>query len=89
MTALDADQLDEARLEALRRELASMSDAALASTYETYRMACGLRKGGVPRPATMQRFWLVWEECRRRSEQSGHEAKDREYCPVSIRARLS
>src|ERR1700722_3605509 len=38
-----------------------MSDAALARTYETYRIACGLRADGVPRPATMQRFWEVWE----------------------------
>ncbi len=60
-----------------------MSDAALATAYEIYRMACGLREDGVPHPATMQRFWQVWEECRRRLEQSGHEAEDREYCPVS------
>jgi Cu2+-exporting ATPase len=57
-------------LEALRRELASMSDAALASAYEFYRMACGLRKDGVPRTATMQRFCQIGEECRRRLEQS-------------------
>jgi hypothetical protein len=52
VTALDPDRLDESQLDDLRRELASMSDAALARTYETYRMACGLRKDGVPRPAT-------------------------------------
>jgi hypothetical protein len=63
---LDPDRLDEAQLDDLRRELASMSEAALACTYETYRMACGLRKDGLPRPATMQCFWQVWEECRRR-----------------------
>jgi hypothetical protein len=54
-----------------------MSDAALARTYEIYRTACGLRKDGLPRPATMQHFWEVWEECRRRLEQSGeHVALD-------------
>lgn len=36
-------------------------------------MACGLREDGVPRLATMQRFWLVWEECRRRLEWSRSE----------------
>jgi hypothetical protein len=70
VTAVDPDRLDEAQLDDFRRELASMSDAALARTYEIYRMACGLRKDGVPRPATMQRFWQVWKECRRRLEQS-------------------
>ena len=65
----DPDRLDESQLDDLRRELAGLTDAALARTYETYRMACGLRKDGVPRPATMQRFWEVWEECRRRLEQ--------------------
>jgi hypothetical protein len=70
VTAVDPDRLDEAQLDDLRRELASMSDAALARTYETYRMACGLRTDGVPRPATMQYFWKVWEECRRRLEPS-------------------
>jgi hypothetical protein len=69
VTAVDPDRLDEAQLDDLRRELASMSAAALASTYEIYRMACGLWKDGVPRPATMQRFWQVWEECCRRLEQ--------------------
>ena len=68
MTAVDPDQLDEAQLEDLRRELACMSDAALARTYETYRIACGLRTDGVPRRATMQSFWQVWEEYRRRLE---------------------
>ena len=67
----DPDRLDEERLADLRRELASMSDAALARTYETYRIACGLRTDGIPRPATMQRFWEVWEDCRRWSERSG------------------
>jgi hypothetical protein len=69
VTALDPDRLDEAQLEDLRLELASMSDAALARTYEIYRVACGLRANGVPRVATMQRFWEVWQECRRRLEQ--------------------
>jgi hypothetical protein len=69
VTAVDPDRLGESQLEDLRRELASMSDPALASTYEIYRMACGLRTDGVPRPATMQRFLQVWEECRRRLEQ--------------------
>src|ERR1017187_4913064 len=41
------------------------SDAALASAYKTSRMACGFRKDGIPRPATMQYFSQVWEECRR------------------------
>ena len=59
MTAVDPDRLDDAQLDDLRRELASMSNAALAKTYETYRMACGLRTDGVPRPATMQRFMQV------------------------------
>jgi hypothetical protein len=63
---LDPDRLDDPRLDDVRRELASMSDGALASTYEIYRMACGLRKDGLPRAATIQRFWQVWEECRRR-----------------------
>jgi hypothetical protein len=66
VTALDPDRLHESQLEDLRRELASMSDAALARMYETYRMACGLREDGVPRRATMQRFWQTWEECQRR-----------------------
>ena len=69
MTALDRDRLDESQLEDLRRELASLSDAALARIYETYRIACGLRADGIPRMATMQHFWEVWEECRRRLEQ--------------------
>ena len=43
VTAPDLDRLDEAQLEALRRELVSMSDAALARTYKIYRIACGLR----------------------------------------------
>ena len=67
MTALDPDRLDEAQLEDFRRELAGMSGAALATIYEIYRMACALREDGAPRAATMQRFWQVWEECRRRS----------------------
>lgn len=70
MTAVDPDRLDEAQLDDFRRDLAGMSDSALAGTYEFYRMACGLREDGVPRAATMQRFWQVWEECRRRLEQS-------------------
>jgi hypothetical protein len=70
VTALDPDRLDEAQLEAFHRDLAGMSDSALASAYETYRMACSLRTDGVPRVATMQRFWQVWEECRRRLERS-------------------
>jgi hypothetical protein len=68
--ALDADRLDETQLQDFRREFTGLSDAALARTYETYRMACGLRDDGFPREATMQRFWQVWEECRRRSEQT-------------------
>jgi hypothetical protein len=70
VTALDPDRLDESQLEDLRRELASMPDAALARIYETYRIACGLRADGVPRMVTMQRFWQVWEELHRRSEGS-------------------
>ena len=70
MTALNPDRLDESQLDDLRLELASMSDAALAGTYETYRIACSLRTDDIPRPATMQRFWQVWEECRRRLERS-------------------
>ena len=70
MAAVDPDRLDEAQLEDLRQGLAIMSDAALARTYETYRIACGLRTDGVPRVATMQRFWQTWEECRRRLEGS-------------------
>jgi hypothetical protein len=70
VTVADPDRLGEAQLEDFRRELASMSDAALARTYETYRMACGFRQDGVPRSATMQRFWEVWEESRRRLERS-------------------
>ena len=65
MTAVDTYRLDGAQMENLRRDFASMSDAALARTCEIYRAACGLRKDGIPRPATMQRFWEVWEECRR------------------------
>jgi hypothetical protein len=42
-----------------------MADAALATMYETYSMACGLRKDGIPQLATMQRFWKVWQKCRR------------------------
>jgi hypothetical protein len=68
VTAVDPDRLDEAQMEDFRRELANMSDGALASTYETYRMACGLRTDGIPRPATIQRFWQVWKECHRRLE---------------------
>lgn len=70
MTAVEPDRLDEAQLEDFRRELARMSDAALARTYEIYRIACGLRADGIPRMATMQHFWEVWEECRRRLEPS-------------------
>jgi hypothetical protein len=29
-----------------------MADAALATMYETYSMACGLRKDGIPQLAT-------------------------------------
>ena len=70
MTAVEPDRLDDAQLENLRRELGSMSDAALARTYEIYRMACGLRTNGIPRLATMQHFWEVWQECHRRLEPS-------------------
>ena len=51
-----------------------MSDAALATLYETYRMACGLREDGVRRPATMG-FWQTWVEYRRRLERSGDETE--------------
>ena len=68
VTAVDPDLFDEAQLDDLRGKLAGMSQAALATAYEFYRMACGLREDGIPREATMQRFWQVWEECRRRSE---------------------
>jgi hypothetical protein len=61
VTAEDYDRLDEAQLDELRRELARMSDAALATAYEFYRTACGLRADGIPRPATMQRFLQVWK----------------------------
>jgi hypothetical protein len=70
VTAVDPDRLDETQMEDFRRELAEMSDTALAWTHEFYRMACGWREGGVPLAATMQRFWEVWEECRRRLERS-------------------
>jgi hypothetical protein len=53
----DPDRLDESQLDDLRRELAGLTDAALARTYEIYRMACGLRADGIPRMATMQHFW--------------------------------
>jgi hypothetical protein len=66
VTVVDPGRLDDAQLAHFRRELAGMSQAALASTYEFYGMACGLREDGIPREATMQRFWQVWEECRRR-----------------------
>jgi hypothetical protein len=66
----EPDRLDEAQMEDLRRELAGLSDAALARSYEIYRIACGLRQDRIPRPATMQRFWRVWEECRGRLERS-------------------
>jgi len=66
--ATDPDCWNESHGADFRRELAGMSDAALAWTYELYRMACGWREDGVPRLGTMQRFWQVWEECRRRSE---------------------
>jgi hypothetical protein len=62
--------LDESQLENLRQEFASMSNTALARTYETYRIACGLRTDGIPREATTQRFWQVWEELHRRLEGS-------------------
>jgi hypothetical protein len=48
MTGVDPDRLDQTQLEALCRELAGMSDAALAWTYEFYRIACGLREDGDP-----------------------------------------
>jgi hypothetical protein len=76
VTAVAADRLDEAQLEDFRRELAGMSDAALAWTYEFYRAACGLRADGIPREATMQRFWEVWAECRRRLERSYSDSLD-------------
>jgi len=44
---LHTDRLDESQLEDFRRELAGMSDAALATTHETYRIACGLRAAGL------------------------------------------
>ena len=74
MSAVDPDRLDEAQLENFRGELAGMSDAALARTYEIYRMAGGLRADGIPRPATMQRFWQTWEECCRRLERPVNES---------------
>jgi len=43
-----SDWLDESQLEGLRRELTGMSDASLATTYETYRIACVLREDGIP-----------------------------------------
>jgi hypothetical protein len=67
---MNLDRLDESQLEDFRGELATMSDAALAWTYEFYRTACGPREDGVPREATIQRFWQTWEECRRRLERS-------------------
>jgi hypothetical protein len=57
-------------MEDFRRDLAGMSDVALAWAYEFYPTACGLRTDGVPRAATMQRFWEVWEECHCRWEWS-------------------
>jgi hypothetical protein len=71
VTAVDPDRLDEAQLDDFRRDIAGIPDAALARTYETYRIACGLRTDGIPRLATMQRFWQAWEEWRRRLERSG------------------
>jgi hypothetical protein len=57
-----------------------MSDAVLARTYEAYRATCELRKDGIPRPATIQRFWQVWEECRRRLERADqHDALDERF----------
>jgi hypothetical protein len=73
VNAVRPDRLDESQLEDLRRELAIMSDAALARTYETYLIACGLRTGGIPRRATMQHFWEVWEECQRRRLEQARE----------------
>ena len=70
---MDPDGLDESQLEDIHRELAGMSDAALARTYETYRIACGLRTDGIPRRATMQRFWQTWEECQRRRLEQARE----------------
>ncbi|MGA3188268.1 MAG: hypothetical protein ABSF22_14275 [Bryobacteraceae bacterium] len=51
-----------------RRKFAHLSDAAVVSNYEFYRIACGLHEGRLPRPETMQNFWAVWCELRLREE---------------------
>jgi hypothetical protein len=51
-----------------RRKFADLSDAALLSSYEFYRIACGIHEGRLPRVETIQNFWAVWCELRLREE---------------------
>jgi hypothetical protein len=57
------------------RKFADMSDTALLSTYEFYRIACGIHEGRLPRLSTMQSLWQVWCELRLREEMSESEGR--------------
>jgi hypothetical protein len=63
--------IEQEELVATGRRFAHMSDAALLSAYEFYRIACGLHEGHLPSAGTMQSFWQVWCELRMREEMKG------------------
>jgi hypothetical protein len=62
------DWIEQEELAVSSRSFAGMSDAALASAFEFYRIACGMHEGRLPRTATMQNFWQAWCELRLREE---------------------
>jgi hypothetical protein len=66
------DWIDEQELAVARQEFAGMSDAALMSNFEYYRVACAIHEGHLPRAATMQKFWSVWCELKARKEFSSY-----------------
>ena len=65
------DWIEQEEFTATRRRFAYMSDAALLSAYEFYRIACRLHEGHLPSAGTMQSFWQVWCELRMREELKG------------------
>jgi hypothetical protein len=65
------DWIEQKEFVATGRGFAHMSDAALLSAFELYRVACGLHEGHLPSTGTMQNFWQVWCELRMREEMKG------------------
>jgi len=62
------DWIDKQELQVACHEFAGMSDAALMSNFEYYRMACAIHEGKLPRAATMRKFWAIWCELTARQE---------------------